>query len=77
MPPGELLVVVGGDGSVNEADAGTIAIEAGRVLIMCRSGLIEDPKLEIGVSRLLRLLSADDSRRRRSIVRMRTIRAHF
>jgi ADP-ribose pyrophosphatase len=66
-----------GDGSVNEADAGTIAIEAGRVIDMCRSGLIEDPKLEIGVSRLLRLLSAGDSRRRRSIVRMRTIRAHF
>jgi hypothetical protein len=44
---------------------------------MCRSGLIEDPKLEIGVSRLLRLLYAGDSRKRRTIVRMRTIRAHF
>lgn len=45
-----------GDGSVNEADSGTIAIEAGRILDMCRRGLIEDPKLEVGVSRLLRLL---------------------
>jgi len=45
-----------GDGSVNEVDAGTIAIEASRVLRMCREGLIEDPKLEIGVSRLLRVL---------------------
>jgi ADP-ribose pyrophosphatase len=48
-------VAEAGDGSVNEADSGTIAIEAGRILEMCRRGLIEDPKLEIGVSRLLRL----------------------
>lgn len=48
-------VAEAGDGSVNEADSGTIAIEAGRILDMCRSGLIEDPKVEIGVSRLLRL----------------------
>ena len=48
-------VAEAGDGSVNEADSGTIAIEAGRILDMCRRGLIEDPKLEIGVARLLRL----------------------
>ena len=48
-------VAEAGDGSVNEADSGTMAIEAGRILEMCRRGLIEDPKLEIGVSRLLRL----------------------
>jgi ADP-ribose pyrophosphatase len=46
----------GGDGSVNEADSGTIAIEASRILGLCRSGLIEDPKLEVGVSRLLGVL---------------------
>lgn len=50
-----------GDGSVNEADSGTIAIEAGRILEMCRRGLIEDPKLEIGVARLLRSCSPADS----------------
>lgn len=44
-----------GDGSVNEADSGTLAVEAGRILDMCRKGLIEDPKLEIGVTRLIRL----------------------
>lgn len=53
-----------GDGSVNEADAGTIAIEAGRILRMCMQGLIEDPKLEIGVSRLLRILRRRAVRRR-------------
>ena len=45
-----------GDGSVNEGDSGSEAIEAGRILEMCRRGAIEDPKLEIGVSRLLRRL---------------------
>ena len=40
------------DGSVNEGDAGTGALEAKRLLAMCRSGSIEDPKLEIGVTRL-------------------------
>ena len=53
-----------GDGSVNEADAGTIAIEATRLPIMCRTGLIEDPKLEIGVSRLLRVLRRKGARGR-------------
>lgn len=52
-----------GDGSVNEADAGTIALEASRILAMCRAGRIEDPKLEIGVTRLLRLLSIVDRAR--------------
>jgi len=45
-----------GDGSVNEADAGTLAIEAGWILRMCRRGLIEDPKVEIGVTRLVAFL---------------------
>jgi 8-oxo-dGTP pyrophosphatase MutT (NUDIX family) len=40
------------DGSVNEADSGTEVYEAGRILRMCRSGSIEDPKIEIGVTRL-------------------------
>jgi ADP-ribose pyrophosphatase len=52
-----------GDGSVNEAGAGTIAIEARRIIDMCRTGLIEDPKLEVGVSRLLRLLSPINPRK--------------
>ncbi|OLD65312.1 MAG: hypothetical protein AUI52_07770 [Acidobacteria bacterium 13_1_40CM_2_68_10] len=66
-----------GDGSVNEADAGTIAIEATRLLFMCRAGLIEDPKLEIGVSRLLLVLRGRTSRARRATVRRRTFNAHF
>ena len=45
-----------GDGSVNKADAGTLAIEAVTLLKMCRSGRIEDPKIEIGVTRLMRLM---------------------
>ena len=49
-----------GDGSVNEADSGTIVVEARRIVSMCRAGLIEDPKLEIGVTRLLRVLSGHD-----------------
>jgi hypothetical protein len=40
------------DGSVNEADSGTEVFEARRILRMCRSGSIEDPKIEIGVTRL-------------------------
>ena len=58
-----------GDGSINEADSGTVAIEASRLLRMCRAGLIEDPKLEIGVSRLLRSLPIKFSHSRRAIVR--------
>lgn len=58
-----------GDGSVNEADSGTIAIEAGHLMQMCRSGLIEDPKLEVGVSRLLLALSLRRARSRRPTVR--------
>jgi 8-oxo-dGTP pyrophosphatase MutT (NUDIX family) len=45
-----------GDGSVNEADSGLLVLEARAVLAACRSGRIEDPKIEIGVSRLCRLL---------------------
>ncbi len=44
-----------GDGSVNEADSGTIAIEARQLLRMCQRGEIEDPKIEIGVTRLMGL----------------------
>lgn len=58
-----------GDGSVNEADSGTIAIEAGHLLSMCRAGLIEDPKLEVGVSRLLLALSRRPTRSGQSTVR--------
>jgi len=66
-----------GDGSVNESDSGTIAIEASRLLRMCRTGLIEDPKLEIGVARLLGALAPGRGSRRRSSVRRRTTRAHL
>ena len=52
-----------GDGSINEADSGTLAIEAGRILDMCQKGLIEDPKLEIGVTRLIRLKNQIATRR--------------
>jgi hypothetical protein len=45
-----------GDGSVNEADSGLLAMEAGDVLKACRAGFIEDPKIEIGVTRLCRRL---------------------
>lgn len=45
-----------GDGSVNEADSGTVSVEAGRILALCRKGTIEDPKVEIGVLRLCRKL---------------------
>jgi ADP-ribose pyrophosphatase len=58
-----------GDGSVNEADSGTLAIEARHILLMCRTGLIEDPKLELGVSRLLLALSRIRARPGRSSVR--------
>ncbi len=45
-----------GDGSVNEAEALTEVIEAKKVLRMCAKGDIEDPKIEIGVSRLCKKL---------------------
>ncbi len=45
-----------GDGSINEGDSGTLSVEAGRILVLCRRGTIEDPKVEIGVSRLCRKL---------------------
>jgi ADP-ribose diphosphatase len=54
-----------GDGSVNEGDAGTIVIPATRILSMCRQGLIEDPKLEIGVTRLIRVLRPRAATRKR------------
>jgi 8-oxo-dGTP pyrophosphatase MutT (NUDIX family) len=53
-----------GDGSVNEADSGTVVMEAGRILEECRKGRIEDPKLEIGVTRLCHLLRHPVNRRR-------------
>ncbi len=66
-----------GDGSVNEADAGMIAIAAARILSMCGMGLIEDPKLEIGVGRLLAVLARTYRRGGRASVRRRTVRAQF
>jgi ADP-ribose pyrophosphatase len=51
-----IATLPGGDGSVNEGDSGTLAVEARRALEMCRAGLIEDPKVEIGVGRLCRAL---------------------
>ncbi len=45
-----------GDGSVNEQDSGTAAVEASRLLAMCRRGSVEDPKIEVGVGRLCDLL---------------------
>lgn len=45
-----------GDGSVNESDAITEILEAKNILRMCGEGEIEDPKIEIGVSRLCRKL---------------------
>lgn len=45
-----------GDGSVNEADSGLLAMEARAILRACRAGRIEDPKIEIGVTRLCRRL---------------------
>ncbi len=45
-----------GDGSVNEAEALTEILEAKKILQMCEQGDIEDPKIEIGVSRLCRKL---------------------
>ncbi|MFQ5877766.1 MAG: NUDIX hydrolase [Acidobacteriota bacterium] len=44
------------DGTINEMDSGTVAIEAGAILDMCLRGSIEDPKVEIGVARLCRRL---------------------
>ncbi len=45
-----------GDGSVNEGDSLTELIEARKILEMCEKGKIEDPKIEIGVTRLCRKL---------------------
>ena len=59
------------DGTINEADSGTLAIEAGTILEMCRDGRIEDPKIEIGVSRLCAQLGYGASRRRRRSMRPR------
>jgi hypothetical protein len=41
---------------VNEADSGLLVVEARELLQACRSGRVEDPKIEIGVTRLCRLL---------------------
>lgn len=45
-----------GDGSVNETEALTEVVEAKKILRMCEKGDIEDPKIEIGVSRLCKKL---------------------
>ena len=57
-------VVPPSDGSINEADSGTEALEARRALDMCWKGTIEDPKIEIGVMRLCRILGRPIPRRR-------------
>jgi 8-oxo-dGTP pyrophosphatase MutT (NUDIX family) len=45
-----------GDGSVNEGDSLIVVLEAKKILRMCEKGMIEDPKIEIGVSRLCKKL---------------------
>ncbi|MEW5806672.1 MAG: hypothetical protein AB1756_04915 [Acidobacteriota bacterium] len=45
-----------GDGSVSEQDSRTEVIDAKKILEMCSRGEIEDPKIEIGVSRLCKKL---------------------
>ncbi|HMC82649.1 MAG TPA: hypothetical protein VKL61_05390 [Candidatus Polarisedimenticolia bacterium] len=42
-----------GDGSVNESETWTLWVEAVDLIGRCRKGEIEDPKVEIGVQRLL------------------------
>jgi ADP-ribose pyrophosphatase len=42
-----------GDGSINEAETWSLLLEARDLIDRCRAGEIEDPKLEIGVVRLL------------------------
>jgi 8-oxo-dGTP pyrophosphatase MutT (NUDIX family) len=54
---GKAKVPSRGDGSVNEANSWTLMIEAHDLLRRCHSGEIEDPKLEIGVLRLLHSLT--------------------
>ncbi len=46
----------GGDGSVNEGLNELEFHEINKILSMCRNGQIEDPKIEIGVSRLKHVL---------------------
>jgi ADP-ribose pyrophosphatase len=45
-----------GDGSINEAETWSLLLEARDLIDRCRAGEIEDPKLEIGVVRLLEQL---------------------
>jgi ADP-ribose pyrophosphatase len=48
-----------GDGSVNESAAPPpVWLPAEKILEMCRAGEIEDPKIEIGVRRLIERISA-------------------
>ncbi|HEV8337313.1 MAG TPA: NUDIX domain-containing protein [Candidatus Polarisedimenticolia bacterium] len=42
-----------GDGSINEAETWSLLLGARDLIARCRTGEIEDPKLEIGVVRLL------------------------
>jgi len=42
-----------GDGSINESETWTLWVEALDLMSRCRRGEIEDPKIEIGVLRLL------------------------
>jgi hypothetical protein len=47
-----------GDGSVNESAAPPpVWLPAEQILAMCRAGEIEDPKIEIGVRRLMERIS--------------------
>jgi 8-oxo-dGTP pyrophosphatase MutT (NUDIX family) len=54
---GKRRVPARGDGSVNEANAWSLVLEGKDLLHRCRGGEVEDPKLEIGVGRLLGLLA--------------------
>lgn len=59
----KLAVEPPGDGSVNEQDSGTVALEAETILSMCWRGAIEDPKIEVGVNRLCTLVGYRISRK--------------
>jgi 8-oxo-dGTP pyrophosphatase MutT (NUDIX family) len=52
----ERVTTARGDGSVNEAETWTLIVEARDALRRCRRGEIEDPKVEIGVGRLIEVL---------------------
>jgi ADP-ribose pyrophosphatase len=45
-----------GDGSVGEEDSTIEPVAASRLIAMCESGEVQDPKIEVGVTRLIRRL---------------------